>query len=31
VPDETPWQQIPNGEFTFDYGGELSSVMKDCF
>lgn len=30
-PDETPWQQMPNGEFMFDYGGELSSVMKDCF
>ncbi|KAJ5134962.1 hypothetical protein N7526_006327 [Penicillium atrosanguineum] len=31
VPDEIPWQQLPNGGFTFDYGGELSSVMKDCF
>lgn len=31
VPDETHWQQMPNGEFMFNYGGELSSVMRDCF
>lgn len=29
--EEVPWQQTPNGGFMFDYGGELSSVMKDCF
>lgn len=28
---DAPWQQMPNGGFMFDYGGELSSVMKDCF
>ena len=31
MPDEGPWQQMPNGSFMFDYGGELSTVMKDCF
>jgi hypothetical protein len=31
APDDIPWQQMPNGGFMFDYGGELSSVMKDCF
>jgi hypothetical protein len=31
VPDDAPWQQMPNGAFMFDYGEELSSVMKDCF
>lgn len=31
IPEEGPWQQMPNGAFMFDYGGELSSVMKDCF
>jgi hypothetical protein len=31
VPDEIPWHQMPNGGFMFDYGAELSSVMKDCF
>lgn len=31
APEEIPWQQMPNGGFMFDYGGELSSVMKDCF
>ncbi|KAI9924307.1 hypothetical protein MW887_007257 [Aspergillus wentii] len=28
------WQygsRMPNGEYMFDYGGELSSMMKDCF
>jgi hypothetical protein len=28
------WQygsRMPNGEYMFDYGGELSSVMRDCF
>lgn len=31
VPDGGPYQQMPNGGFVFDYGEELSSVMKDCF
>lgn len=31
VSEESHWQQMPNGSFMFDYGGELSSVMKDCF
>ncbi|KAJ5088948.1 hypothetical protein N7532_007632 [Penicillium argentinense] len=31
VPEDGPWQQMPNGGFMFDYGAELSSVMKDCF
>lgn len=31
MPEEGPWQQMPNGSFMFDYGGELSTVMKDCF
>ncbi|KAJ5919518.1 hypothetical protein N7454_009353 [Penicillium verhagenii] len=31
IPEEGPWQQMPNGAFMFDYGGELSSVMRDCF
>jgi hypothetical protein len=32
VPQLEPWQQrMPNGAYLFDYGGELSSVMKDCF
>jgi hypothetical protein len=31
VPDEIPRHQMPNGGFMFDYGAELSSVMKDCF
>ncbi|KAJ5382045.1 uncharacterized protein N7496_004473 [Penicillium cataractarum] len=31
MPDDAPWQQMPNGAFMFDYGEELSSVMKDCF
>ncbi|KAJ5765103.1 hypothetical protein N7520_004662 [Penicillium odoratum] len=31
VPEEGPWQQMPNGAYMFDYGGELSSVMRDCF
>ncbi|KAJ5664791.1 uncharacterized protein N7477_007239 [Penicillium maclennaniae] len=31
APDEVPWQRVSNGGFPFDYGGELSSVMKDCF
>lgn len=29
--DDDSWQQMPNGSFMFDYGAELSSVMKDCF
>ncbi|CAI7578834.1 unnamed protein product [Penicillium glandicola] len=31
MPDEEPYQQILNGGFVFDYGEELSSVMKDIF
>ncbi|CAG8403070.1 unnamed protein product [Penicillium salamii] len=31
VPEGGPYQQMPNGGFVFDYGEELSSVMKDCF
>ncbi|KAJ5688844.1 hypothetical protein N7462_003236 [Penicillium macrosclerotiorum] len=31
VPEDASWQQMPNGSFMFDYGAELSSVMKDCF
>lgn len=31
VPEQTPWQQMPNGDFVFDYRGGLSDVMKDCF
>ncbi|KAJ5182401.1 hypothetical protein N7492_000017 [Penicillium capsulatum] len=31
VPEESHWQQMSNGSYMFDYGGELSSVMKDCF
>ena len=31
VPDEGHWHQISNGAFMFDYGGELSSMMRDCF
>ncbi|KAJ6070968.1 hypothetical protein N7467_012287 [Penicillium canescens] len=31
VPDGGPYQPTANGGFVFDYGEELSSVMKDCF
>ncbi|KAJ5366047.1 transcriptional regulator family: Fungal Specific TF [Penicillium concentricum] len=31
VPDGGPYQQMPDGGFVFDYGEELSSVMKDFF
>ncbi|KAJ5223253.1 hypothetical protein N7468_007795 [Penicillium chermesinum] len=31
VPEDMPWQQMPNGSLVFDYGGELSTLMKDCF
>lgn len=32
VPQLEPWQQrMSNGAYLLDYGGELSSVMKDCF
>ncbi|KAJ5957972.1 transcriptional regulator family: Fungal Specific TF [Penicillium vulpinum] len=31
VPDGGPYQQIPDGGFLFDYGEELSSVMKEFF
>ncbi|KGO54532.1 Casein kinase II, regulatory subunit [Penicillium expansum] len=31
VPDRGPYQQMPDGGFVFDYGEELSSVMKDFF
>lgn len=31
MPDESMWQQMPDGAYMFDYGGELSSVMRDCF
>jgi hypothetical protein len=31
VLDGGSYQQMPNGAFVFDYGDELSSVMKDCF
>lgn len=29
--EDTSWQPMPNGSFMFDYGEQLSSVMKDCF
>ncbi|KAJ6185279.1 hypothetical protein N7519_006580 [Penicillium mononematosum] len=31
APDEGPYQQMPDRGFVFDYGEELSSVMKDFF
>ncbi|KOS37371.1 hypothetical protein ACN38_g11835 [Penicillium nordicum] len=31
VADGGPYQQMPDGGFVFDYGEELSSVMKDFF
>ncbi|KAJ5795353.1 transcriptional regulator family: Fungal Specific TF [Penicillium paradoxum] len=31
VADGGPYQQLPNGYFTFDYGEQLSSVMRDFF
>ncbi|KAJ5272325.1 hypothetical protein N7478_007450 [Penicillium angulare] len=31
LPDEGAWQQMPNGAYVYDYGGELSSMMRDCF
>lgn len=31
MPEDAPWQQMPNGACMFNYGEELSSVMKDCF
>ncbi|OQD79398.1 hypothetical protein PENANT_c052G03775 [Penicillium antarcticum] len=31
LPDGGPYQPTSNGGFVFDYGEELSSVMKDCF
>ncbi|KAJ5575495.1 transcriptional regulator family: Fungal Specific TF [Penicillium sp. DV-2018c] len=31
VPNGLPYQQVPNGGFVYDYGEELSTVMKDFF
>jgi hypothetical protein len=31
APDGGPYQQMPDRGFVFDYGEELSSVMKDFF
>ncbi|KAJ5775014.1 uncharacterized protein N7511_000025 [Penicillium nucicola] len=31
APNGGPYQPTPNGGFVFDYGEELSSVMKECF
>ncbi|KAJ5737844.1 uncharacterized protein N7483_002969 [Penicillium malachiteum] len=31
IQDEGAWQQMPNGAYMFDYGGELSTLMRDCF
>lgn len=29
--ENMPWQHMPSGSFMFDYGGELSSLMENCF